>query len=276
MEYLLDNIQNFWRSYHELWSSDIPKTSEQKSSQTFRIITPFYNVENFLPITIYSLKNQLNKNFKSYLVDDCSDDHSVAIASYMTDNDSRFLLTKNTEKKYALANIVNAINSIEDIADDDIIILLDGDDWLASENVLSHLEKIYTDEDCLMTYGSYAYFPTGQKGVEPSVYPQEVIANNMFRQDRWRASHLRTYKYKLWKNIKDEDLRGDQGYYNVAYDQAIMFPLLEMASNRSKYISETLHVYNRTNPLNVDKIKERDQQLASFDIRNKQPYEKCT
>ena len=60
-----------------------------------------------------------------------------------------------------------------------MIILLDGDDWLPSSKTLSHLEKIYNQENCLMTYGSYVYAPSGKKGVEPSEYPQDVIDNNL-------------------------------------------------------------------------------------------------
>ena len=123
-----------------------------------------------------------------------------------------------------------------------------------------------------MTYGSYVYNPGGQKGAEPSEYPEEVIKSNTFRKDQWRASHLRTFKYKLWKHLEKSDLKEGDKYYEMAYDQAIMLPLLEMASERSKYISEVLHTYNRENPLNVDKIKEKQQFKLAQKIRNKKPY----
>ena len=97
---------------------------------------------------------------------------------------------------------------------------------------------------------------------------------NLYRQDQWRASHLRTFKYKLWKNLDQSDLQNDDGYYKVAYDQAIMLPLLEMAGNKAEYIPEIMHVYNRINPLNVDKTKQQEQFQTAQEVRAKKPYQR--
>ena len=124
-----------------------------------------------------------------------------------------------------------------------------------------------------MTYGNYVYYPNGQKGVEPSAYPNDIINDNSFRNDRWRASHLRTFKTELWKHINLEDLKDHDGdYYKTAYDQALMLPLLEISGHRSRFISETMHVYNRSNPLNVDKVKQQLQYQTAQKIRAKKPY----
>ena len=161
----------------------------------------------------------------------------------------------------------------ENITADDINIILDGDDWLSSRNVLSHLDKTYSETDTLMTYGTYVYYPNGNIGVEPSAYPNDVIEKNSFRHDKWRASHLRTFKKKLFDYINLEDLKDDDGvFYKTAYDQALMLPLLEIAGPRSMYIDKIMHVYNRENPLNVDKVKQRLQFNTAQKIRSKKPY----
>ena len=80
-------------------------------------------------------------------------------------------------------------------------------------------------------------------------------------------------KYKLWKHLDVKDLQDDNGsYYKMTYDQAIMLPLLEMAGNRSKYINDIMHVYNKQNPLSVDNIKAQEQHQLMLDIRNKKSY----
>ena len=274
IEYMYERPDIFWEMTEEIWNCETPKTDVQAPTQTFRIITPFFNTEGFIGRTIYSLKRQNNKNFNCYMIDDCSDDRSANIAALSTVSDDRFKLIQNIDKKYALGNIAETIQNIEDIDDEDIIILLDGDDWLPSNKTLSHLEKVYNSQDCLMTYGSYVYAPHGNKGVEPSQYPEDVIKNNSFRSDQWRASHLRTFKHKLWKEIDHNDLKNEEGYYKVAYDQAIMLPLLEMAAERAIYIPEVMHVYNRVNPLNVDKIKQEEQFNTAQEVRNKTPYKR--
>jgi hypothetical protein len=276
LEYLRARPKVFWDHIETVWNQETPSTEVQDTNQTFRVVTPFYNVEGFITRCLYSLKRQQNTNFKCYLIDDMSDDKSATIATLYTAEDERFSLTQNIEKKYALENIADTISSIEDIKDDDIIILLDGDDWLPSSTILSHLEKVYSENDCLMTYGSYVYAPEGNKGVEPSQYPEEVIKNNSYRQDQWRASHLRTFKYKLWKQLDQNDLQNDEGYYKVAYDQAIMLPLLEMAGEKATYIPEVMHVYNRINPLNVDKTKQKEQFQTAQEVRAKKPYQRLS
>ena len=86
---------------------------------------------------------------------------------------------------------------------------------------------------------------------------------------------MRSFKYKLWKNLKKQDLKDEDGfYYKMAYDQAIMLPLLEMAGDKAKYVKETLHVYNKNNPLNVDKIKALEQADTAKKIRNKKKYQR--
>ena len=128
-----------------------------------------------------------------------------------------------------------------------------------------------------MTYGSYVYNPTGQMGVEPSRYSAKVVSENSFRSDKWRASHMRSFKYCIWEKLNQNDLKDKEGsYYKMAYDQAIMLPLLEMAAERSTYIPETLYVYNKGNPLNVDKIKAQEQFDTAQEIRAKKPYSRVS
>ena len=55
------------------------------------------------------------------------------------------------ENKKALFNICC---SIKEADDDTIIVLLDGDDWIANTNVLAKLNETY-DDDVWITAGSY-------------------------------------------------------------------------------------------------------------------------
>ena len=275
LSYLKERTSTFWAEIEKVAQDclNLPIGTTNDGSVKFNVIVPFYNCEKWIGKCIQSLKRQRYKNFNCILVDDMSTDNSVEIVKNMIDDDSRFRLVQNDKKKYALNNIVDSIN-LSECALEDVIILLDGDDWLASSKALEALYEAYRD-DTLMTYGSYVFSQFGQRGPEPSEYSEEVIMANSFRQDKWRASHLRTFKYKLWKHIKLEDLKDENGeYYKMTYDQAIMLPLLEMASERSKFIPEILHVYNKENPLNVDKIKAQEQYELAQKIRNKKPYTK--
>jgi len=271
MSYLMERTNVFWSTMENLWQLKTPPTFD-KQNQKFNFIVPFYNAGSWIGKCIKSIKGQKHGNFMCYLVDDMSTDNAVEKIKKEIYGDIRFKLIQNTEKKYALGNIVGVLVG-EDLGMDNINIILDGDDWLSSYNALSHLDRVYSEKDCLMTYGTYVYYPMGTIGVEPSEYPRGVVENNSFRRDKWRASHLRTFKTKLFKHIDLEDLKNEKGeYYKTAYDQALMLPLLELAGSRSEYIDKVLHVYNRENPLNVDKVKQHLQFQTAQEIRSKKPY----
>lgn len=238
----------------------------------FIIVVPFYNVQKWIKYNIASIKKQTHNNFRCVLVDDMSDDNTCEIIEKIIDE--RFILIRNTEKKYALQNICEAIEMAEP-NEEDIIVTLDGDDWLYSQNVLEHLDSVYRKEDCWLTYGSYAEFPAGNKGKFAKQIPERVIQTNSFRESEWYSSHLRTFKYHLWSRINKNDLLDSEGkYYKMAWDLSFMFPMLEMAGDRSRYIDELLYVYNLSNPLNDHKIDNSYQMRLEREIRSKPKYKK--
>ena len=150
-------------------------------SNHFKIIVPFYNVEEWIKVCIRSVKLQSYKNFQCVLVDDISTDRSAEIVEQEIADDDRFVLVRNTEKAYALKNIYDAIN-LSEPREEDIIVTLDGDDWLASKDVLDKLNAVYTQSDCWLTYGSYAEYPSGFRGKFAKQIPRHVIQNNNYRE----------------------------------------------------------------------------------------------
>lgn len=238
----------------------------------FIIIVPFYNVEKWIKYNIRSVRKQTYKNFKCILIDDMSTDNSCNVIKNEIKNDNRFTLIKNTKKKYALQNIVDAIQ-LANPSSEDIIVTLDGDDWLYSSDVLSYLNDSYNQEDCWLTYGSYVEYPSGAVGKFSKKVPQAVIENNAFRKSPWYSSHLRTFKFHLWDSIDKNDLLDTEGdFYKMAWDLSFMLPMLEMAATRSIYIPEIMYVYNLSNPLNDHKVDNSYQMRLEREIRNKNPY----
>lgn len=258
------------------------KEREVWTMTNFKIIVPMFNVEKWIKINIEQLKKQ-RLNFDCVLIDDMSIDETPSIVNDLIKDDSRFQFVINSEKKFALRNIFEGIQKL-DPKDDDVILTVDGDDWLYDEFVLNVLNDVYSYTSSfaerptrtLLTYGSYIEFPTKRHGLSQQI-SKDVIKNNSFRKAQWSASHLRTFKFLLWKNIKTEDLKDKEGnFYRMAWDQAFMFPMLEMAAERSTFISSPLYIYNVMNPLNDHKIDHSLQLATESEIRNKEPYERLS
>ena len=241
-------------------------------SNHFKIVVPFYNVEEWIGLTIKSVKAQKYTNFQCIMVNDISTDKSSEVVRKIIDGDSRFVLIDNEEKAYALKNIYDAIE-YSNPSPEDIIITLDGDDWLASADVLSHLSDFYDKEKCWLTYGSYAEYPSGIKGKFAKQIPQNIIRASAYRTSEWMTSHLRTFKYHLWNNIEVDDMKDEDGnFYQMTWDLSFMFPMLEMSGDKHRYIDEIMYIYNRTNPLNDDKVDHSMQLGFEREIRGKVKY----
>lgn len=239
----------------------------------FIITVPFYNVEKYIKKCIASIKAQTYKNYVVILTDDNSSDRSFEIAKKNISDDNRFMMIQNQSRKDVMENTVNAIN-IAKPNDEDVIVTVDGDDWLAHEKVLEKVEREYRQKKILLSYGNYQRFPSGELG-HCKMFPKKVIKNNLYRKHPWISSQLRTFKYKLWKNIKEEDLKHPSGEWMFpAADVAYMIPMLEMSGGRFHFFSEVLYIYNRETSLNADKDR-RNKQIENEKItRSRKPYNK--
>ena len=63
-----------------------------------KIITCFWNVEEYIEKCINSVKSQTYRDFKMYLIDDMSNDKTSQIIEKLIEDDERFFYIKNTEK----------------------------------------------------------------------------------------------------------------------------------------------------------------------------------
>lgn len=243
------------------------------NKQKFKIIVPFYNVEDWIGKCVKSIQLQTYSDFECLLIDDISTDNSVDVVNKLIKDDSRFRLIKNTEKKFALRNIYEAIKA-SGSDPEDIIVTLDGDDWFATKKALETLNEVYHEYSCFMTYGSYVEYPSMTKGKFCRQIPAKIVQDNSYRQHQWLSSHLRTFKRHLWNSIELKDLKKDDEFFRMTWDMAFMFPMLEMAGPLAIHIEKMLYSYNRQNPLNDDKVNHKLQLQTESHIRSKSKYVK--
>jgi glycosyltransferase involved in cell wall biosynthesis len=241
----------------------------------FKIITPFFNSETWIGACITLIKNQTYKKFQCILIDDCSEDNSYNIAKKMIGNDNRFVLKKNEKRVGALHNISDGIKGICN-DDNDIVVLVDGDDLLYDDSVLQYLNNIYVNSNVWLTYGSYIEMSdlNDINFIKNSDCNQVITDILTIRREKINFSHLRTFRYFLWKGIDDKDLRNSVGqYFKVTWDVAMMLPMVEMAGlDRVKRVEKILYIYNNLNPLNDYKLYTKLQSDVDNYIRHKPSY----
>ena len=107
-------------------------------------ISPMYNATAHLPDLIESMKEQTNKNFKHIIIDDVSTDNSFDLACKLTQDDARFEVIRNKEKKWALKNVIEVARRYQ--KDSSLIIaVIDADDALCNENTVDIIIDAYSD-----------------------------------------------------------------------------------------------------------------------------------
>jgi glycosyltransferase involved in cell wall biosynthesis len=240
------------------------------------VIIASYNNRRWYERNLSTVVAQDYHDFRVIYVDDCSSDGTgELVEQFIADHDSGNLIhfIRNPIRLGALQNQYKAIHMCDD---DEIVILLDGDDWFAHNGVLKKISEVYANSACWMTYGQYRSWPDKDNVIGYSkAISSEIIATNNFRDQEWCSSHLRSFYAWLFKLIKIEDLMSPCGtFYNMASDQAIMFPMLEMSGYRAKFISEVLYIYNAANPINDCKVDRPLQRSLETAIRMQKRYDR--
>ena len=236
-----------------------------------KFVSCFWNAEKYIGRCIESLLMQRDEDFKVYFIDDMSTDNTITKIKSLVGDDKRFEIIINKEKKFKLQSLDELIRTFDD---EDIVIELDGDDWLYVPSVVQDIKELYSNPEVWLTNGSFVY-SNGSLGFSQKCDPQSI------RRTTFTFSHLRTWKSFLWKNIPQDNFKDDNGeYFKSGADVAYSFPLIELAGQENyRFLSKTYYVYNGDSPYNDHKDGSacgglQEQSRVANIIRNKPPLQK--
>ncbi len=253
-----------------------------ENQNKFKIVIPSYNNEEWIEPNAASILNQTYTNYDVLYINDASTDNTLSLIHELKNNYNlnNWKIINNLQNKKRGYNVSpynkNIIEFMEN--DEDILVFVDGDDWLFDENVLSKLNDYYNKNTPWMTYGGMYVYPESQlANPQNSLYNNEVHLNNLYRKDLWRASHLRTFKWWLYKKINDKDLKYSKTnkYYFHAEDLATSYPCLEMCpKEKIGVVNFPTYAFNQT-PNNRQRGIKREEMAGTEleqEIRNQTPY----
>jgi len=254
--------------------------SPAKEEKPIVVVIPSYNNKQFYQKNLDSVFQQAYDNYSVIYINDASPDQTGRlVAEYIKEKgqEKKVTLINNKKNKGALHNLYNAIHSCDD---NTIIVTLDGDDWFKDEQVLNIVNETYQKNDIWMTYGQYEELHFSKRHnkyiTKPGhckQIPPNIIRADAYREDTFVSSHLRTFYAGLFKKIKLEDFLHHSSFYDVTWDLAFMFPMLEMVKGKFKFIDKTLYVYNCITPINDFKIKLQKQLHFANVIKAKEKYQ---
>ncbi len=254
--------------------------TKAKAQPEFVILVLSYNNEKYVRDNMrWVCYQNSSRPYQVICVNDCSSDKTGELMEkYVrehSDMKAEVKIIHNTERKGMTRNTYETIH--DHISDHKIVVKCDGDDVLANNNVLMRLEKEYKKPHIWLTYGQAVRIPGGE--LLSKKIPEQVFFENSHRKWGFTAVALRTFKAKLFKKIKKEDLMHEGRFYWMSGDEAYMFPMLEMSSpvdkngiNHTVFIPNILYFYNVVNPLNDHAVNKPLQTELAKIIRSKPSY----
>jgi glycosyltransferase involved in cell wall biosynthesis len=217
----------------------------------FVILIGSYNNEQWVEQNLKSILSQTHGNFKVIYYNACSEDKTGEIVLEYAKIDRRIEYFTSPERHRKTWFFEQTIKN-KWIEDSDIVVVLDGDDFFANEEVLNYMNEVYNQSSCWVTYGGMIVWNGGESTQEAfpqnSEPPYEVKRDKLYRQDMWRYSHMRTCRGFLWNRLNTKDLISTHdGEYMTLDDLSTVYGLLEMSpADKIFRVPETIYIWNNS------------------------------
>lgn len=230
------------------------------------IISPFYNAADYLEKHVLSVASQDYDNYLHILIDDNSTDNGIevienAVRDMSEDIRSRTIIRRNDRNKGAIQNQIDAINDF--VKYDDIVMLLDGDDWLVPNNTILHYYNSLYSNGYDFSYGSMWSLADNIPLVAQD-YPAKVKYEGSYRQHKFNwgipYTHLRTFSGKIALDLDEDVFKVDGEWMMAGADNPLFYETIERAYNPIA-VKEIMVVYNDKNPLNDYKVRPEEQNI---------------
>lgn len=256
---------------------DRNKFHSGQKQQKIVVISPFYNAAEYLERHIESVAQQDYDKWEHYLIDDASTDNSYQVA-YDTIKrlgmENKIHLFSNEENRGA---IYNQLSVIQNLSPSNIVMLLDGDDWLINNNTIFHYyNDLYWSTKTEFTYGS-CWSVVDNIPLIAQDYPDHIKNAKAFRDHKFNwgipYTHLRTFRAHLAIDLDHDTFKTEDGdYMRAGADSPLFYELIERAYNPIA-VKDVLCNYNDANPLNDFRVRPEEQNRNAGKVKKNKPME---
>jgi FkbM family methyltransferase len=275
---IVDDIDNFLYDHgfvrlETVWTHADWGDALYIKAPKLKIIVTTYNNENWTQTNIESIIEQKFKNYEVLYIDDHSSDDTYDIAEYLIGDNSKFKLIKNEKNmSKAYSFMKHAKNFVDD---EDIVIFIDGDDWISYNDVFENVAKYYIQNQVWVAYSKMLCYPSLKQSPSHGFdHPHEIHKYNAYRQYPFTASHLKTMKGFLFKNMNEKDLIYKDKWIRFGDDVALMCCAMEQSPiEKIGIIDYACYVYNQSEENSIRTTNDYNNNRESENyIRSIKPY----
>ncbi len=230
-----------------------------------------FNGKKRYKLNLTSVYNQDYDNYRVIYIDDNSNDGTAdKVSDFVIKNNQqhRTTIIKNSKRwgpsrnRYVGSHLCN---------DDEIVLILDGDDMLIHSHVFKTINRTYQDPQTWLTYSHFKCIP-GEKLSGGKQVPMRVIKNKIQRKYGWYYHSLKTYYAWLFKQVRLDDLLYEGNFFDAASDLAEMYPMVEMASWHAVFVPEVLYLAIQHSQNEINNVGNHKMAARGRYITSKKPY----
>ncbi len=235
-------LLNRWRRIWEVFQF---LAVSQDTELTFFVVSAQYNSGEATLKCLDSVYNQRlpRERVKHIFIDDASTDSTPELIQNWLDThpDHNVEYIRNEKNMNICYNLHTAFSRAPAGS---ISMQLDGDDWLADEDALGFLAKVYSNKDVWVTFNTWISSDKKQVGQTRRI-ADKTIQDNSIRKAPWVTGHLKTFRSEIYKHVpKSYMLDPRTGYWwSSSADQAFFLAVLELAGKHIYHVHRILQIY---------------------------------
>ena len=217
-----------------------------------RVFSPSFNSHRFCVSCIDSVASQSKLPDEHFFIDDASTDdtrqwlgkHFDRMKSNAAEKYDLNIVASNS-RKWKLQNLYEYVIKCDP---DDVICVLDGDDWLNDSSALQKVWNEYQDPGVDYVYTNWKYSHSGELGIS-----KQIPENFDPYSGPWVTSAMSTFRVKQFLKIPIINFfRWDYKWFTMGCDQAYVLPIIHQilrekeGMSKIRFIDEPLYTYQFT------------------------------
>ncbi len=143
--------------------------------------------------------------------------------------------------------LLNLYEAVQNCEDEEIILPVSNQDFLAHDSVLTKLNNLYKTPFVWMTYGSFLDYPSYKTLPQSSKpFPKNTVFNNSYRSHTIPNLYPITCYAGLFKKIQRKDLETlPETLFLADNSVGYAIPLLEMTGKHARFVNEIFYLHSR-------------------------------
>lgn len=223
--------------------NEIEIESQKKQSFVFFVLT--CDAAATIEKNFQTIMAQRYKTFRVVYIDQGSTDHTVALLESLIGQEGgevEVVLKRYQKDKTLFESYCSAVQTCKD---DEIIVHLSGNDWLAHPEVLAVLNQAYTNPDVWLTYGQYLDAENHLKG-KGGPYPQKTLYKKRVQKAPWDGAYFKTFYAGLYKKAMSQEMSSLVFSLSSPAQEAFLKPISEMGKSHVQFIPQVLYIHSQT------------------------------